>query len=139
MLVLADERLQRLDGSGEDRLDLHRLLRQLDRASRDARDVEQIVDEPREMHGLAIDDVARPAQLGVVDRQARHDLDGVANRRERIAQLVREDREELVLVPVGLDQCSLGAGTLGDFRLQRPVRIGEFGVRALEVARSLGL
>ena len=68
---------------------------------------------------LAVDDVARPLQLRIVDREARHDLDRVADRRERIAQLVREDREELVLVAVRFEQRRLGARTLGDLGLQR--------------------
>ena len=37
----------------------------------------------------------------------RSDRRGLADRRQRIAQLVRERRQELVLAPVGLDQIAL--------------------------------
>jgi hypothetical protein len=67
--MLGDHRLQRLDRARDDRLAAHRLLRQPDRAARDARDVEQIVDQPRQVHRLPIDDVARPFQLRVLERK----------------------------------------------------------------------
>ena len=118
--MLGDHRLQRLDGARDDRLAAHGSCARLDRAARDARDVEQVVDQPRQVQRLAVDDVARPLSCGLSIDAARHDLDGVADRRERIAQLVREDREELVLVPVGSLQRGLGARALGDLGLQQP-------------------
>ena len=45
-------------------------------------------------------------------RASLQDLERVAQRRERVAQLVRERREELVLAPVGVAQRLLGAAPL---------------------------
>ena len=73
------------------------------------------------MQRLPIDHVARPFQFRVLQRKARHDLDSVADRRQRIAQLVRQDREELVLVTVRFEQRRFGARTLRDLCLQRLV------------------
>ena len=61
----------------------------------DARDVEQVVDHAREVRDLALDDAgARRVARAVA---ARHHLERGDDRRERIAQLVAEHREELVL------------------------------------------
>src|SRR6185295_4946520 len=61
------------------------------------------------------------------------------DRRERVPELVGEDREELVLLPVGLAERALQALALGDLRLEAAVRALELGVRTLELARLLGL
>ena len=53
-------------------------------------------------------------QLLVVGRRRVQDLDGVEDRRQRIAQLVRQHRQELVLAAIGLAQLLLGALALGD-------------------------
>ena len=50
------------------------------------------------------------------------DQRGLADRRERIAQLVRERREELVLAPVGFAQRRLGALAARDLALRRLVQ-----------------
>ena len=68
---------------------------QLHLAARHARDVEQIVDEPRQVDELPLDDLLLAREL----RAAAH-LDEVQrsdDRRQRIAQLVAEHREKLVL------------------------------------------
>jgi hypothetical protein len=84
---------------------------QLDLAAGDARDVEQVVDEARELAHLAVDHVVGPLQARRGGGLGAQDLDRVAHRSERIAQLVGEDREELVLAAVGLLQC------LGELRI----------------------
>ena len=71
------------------------LAAQLDLARGDARDVEQIVDHAREVRDLALDD-APLARIGRLVAP-RHDLERGDDRRERVAQLVAEHGEELVL------------------------------------------
>ncbi len=62
----------------------------------DAVHVEQVVDDPRKRRDLPIDGIAHRFQRPIAHAAFAHELDGVANRRERIAQLVREHRDELV-------------------------------------------
>ena len=87
---------------------------ELDLPARDARHVEQVVDEPGEVLGLTADDLLRARGLLAAGQRAVEEVDAVADRRERVAQLVREDAEELVLAPVRLAQRLLGALALGD-------------------------
>ena len=72
----------------------------LDLAQRDARNVEQIVDQPRELRRLTSDDIS-----GLDDRLVRrlahlYDLGRERDRGQRIAQLVGQHRQELVLAPI---------------------------------------
>ena len=99
MAPLLEQRASDLRRLGEDVADLHRLLAQLHLAAGDPRDVEQVVHQPDEVPGLALDhfllaqDPAVAAQL--------HQLERGEDRRERIAQLVAEHRQELVLGGAG--------------------------------------
>jgi hypothetical protein len=102
----------RLDRLADDRLQLHALPLELHLALRDARHVEQVVDEARELRDLAVDDLARHAQRRVAVVRAAEDLARVADRRERVAQLVRQHREEHVLAPVRLLQLGEQAAQL---------------------------
>ena len=75
-------------------------------AHHDARDVEQVVDQPRQVAHLAVDHLER-VRAGPVERAGHaEDLRRVANRPERVAQLVAEHREEGVLV----EQLALARG-----------------------------
>ena len=87
---------------------------ELDLPPRDARHIEQVVHEPREVLGLAADHVLRSPRLLTVARGAVEQVDAVADRRERVAQLVREHAEELGLEPVRLSDRLVGALVLGD-------------------------
>ena len=117
LLARLDQRPRRLDRARHDRVDLDRLEAQADLAPRDARDVQQVVDQARELVDLPVDDVARPLQpLRRRRRFARRRLGRVADRRQRVAQLVRQHRQELVLA-ASLDQqlvASLLFGQVGD-------------------------
>ena len=65
--------------------------------------VEQVVEQPRHVPDLPLDDLVAPADLRLASRRPMRAMcGGLADRRERIAELVREHREELVLAPVGL-------------------------------------
>ena len=95
--VAVDVRLARLDRGGHHLLHVDGADLELDLAAGDPRHVEQVVDEPHELLQLAGDQVARPHHLAGIVAADAHDVHGVADRRQRIAQLVREHREELVL------------------------------------------
>jgi hypothetical protein len=68
---------------------------QLDLSRRQPPDIEQVVDQTGHLGELPVDDVATVAQGGTLERLQLHDRDRVANRRQRVAQLVREHRQEL--------------------------------------------
>jgi hypothetical protein len=77
---------------------------------RDARDVEKIVDQPHHVVELP---VHRADDAGRVRRQVRQPeqvVDAGAERRERIAQLVRQRRDEGVLLLVRLAERGLRQG-----------------------------
>src|SRR3954452_396423 len=75
------------------------------RAVADARDVEQIVDEPRHLRRLPLDHRSRPLPRA---RPARAlDLERSRDRGERIAKLVAQDSQEVVLAPRRLGELAL--------------------------------
>ena len=74
---------------------------QLDMAAGDAGDVEQVVDQARHMIDAALDRVARCDRFPLPTADHVEDMDSIAQRRQRIAQLVREGRQKLVLPPIG--------------------------------------
>src|SRR6267142_622005 len=73
--------------------------------SRDSPDVEQVVDQPAQMVDLSLQNAARLRDLAGIVRRPAHDLKTGADRRHRVAQLVRQDRQELGLATIS----SLGA------------------------------
>jgi hypothetical protein len=93
-----DDRLRDLDRTLDDRRKLQRFTPQMELAARHARDVEQVVEQVRHLRHLPIDDVAAPDHLRVALGGAAQHLDRIADRRERVAQLVRERRDEVVLL-----------------------------------------
>ena len=72
---------------------------QLDLAARDARHVEQVVDQADQVVDLALDDGALVLERLVAAQP--HQLQRGQDRRQRVAQLVAEHRQELVLGAVG--------------------------------------
>ena len=102
-----DQRPRGLDRARDHRGEVDRLALQRDLAARDARDVEQVVDQPRQLVDLALDDVARARALLVGQLLEPHQLHRVADRRQRVAQLVRQHGQELVLAAVGLAELLL--------------------------------
>ncbi len=87
---------------------------QVDAARGDPRDVEQVVDHPHHVLDLplhhAVDAVKR--RPGIPGQP--HQLEAGAQRRERVAQLVRERGEEFVLTPVGVAQAFARLHLFGD-------------------------
>ena len=107
---------------GDDLGELDRLLLQHDLALADPRDVEELVHQPRELRHLAVDHVARHDEALLGGGDAAHELHGVLDRRERIPQLVREHRQELVLAAVRVLQLLLGLARARDLALERTVK-----------------
>ena len=101
------------------------LFLQPDLAAADARDVQQVVDQPDHVHQLTLDDGARPLRRRAVAGVLLENLQAGADRRQRVAQLVRQGGEEFVLGTAGLEQGLLGRLALGDVdhRPRHPVRL----------------
>ena len=85
---------------------------QRDLSPRDARDVEQVVDQPGHVARLAPDHLlGQPSHLRVILAQPQK-LGGIEDRGQGIAQLMGEHGEELVLAAVALDQPTVEAGVV---------------------------
>jgi len=114
-----DVRAAGLERHVDHALERDALLAQREAAARDAADVEQVVDQARELVDLPVDHLAAPGHLWIELVLLAEDGDGVADRRQRIAQLVREHGEEIVLAPLGFAQRLLGelaVVDIGDYR-----------------------
>ncbi len=98
------QRAARLDRALDRSIDLDRLLAQRDLAAADPADVEQVVDQPRQLGQLPVDDAARPFVRGIAVRLDAHQVERIADRRQRIAQLVPEHREKFVHLALALLQ-----------------------------------
>ncbi|HET6912577.1 MAG TPA: hypothetical protein VFH71_04420 [Rhodanobacteraceae bacterium] len=81
-------------------------------AARDPRHVQQVVHHIGDVAHLLFDDAALGAER--VRRAQLHEMQRGDDRRERIAQLVAEHRQELVLGAIGFRQRLLGAHAMGD-------------------------
>jgi hypothetical protein len=91
---------------------------QLDLVPSDARDIEQVVDQPRQVRCLPLQDAAHlPDGRRLVRPGAKNRRD-VEDRGERIAQLVRQHGEKLVLAPVRCQQQGLAVEELAMRDLQ---------------------
>jgi hypothetical protein len=83
---------------------VERPLAQLDLALRDARDVEQVIDEPYQVVDLPLHNAHQPLDLGVAAALEPQHLQGGPQRGKRVAQLVTQHGQEYVLAAVGLAQ-----------------------------------
>jgi hypothetical protein len=96
----------------------HDFLTELELPLRDARDIEQIVDDPHHVVDLPIRHLQLCVRLGRLAARAPHQLDRESHRRERIPELVRQDAEKFVLAPIdlpqrlGVDAQRLGGGAV---------------------------
>ena len=87
----------RFDRRGDHARDVDRLDLELDLAAGDARYIEQIVDETHQLAKLAADHACCPRELAGILLAVAQDVNRIADRRKRIAKLVREHGKELVL------------------------------------------
>ena len=99
------ERTRRFDRLLDHRRELDAALAQLEPIVGDAVQIEQVVDQPHQLSQLPLHGVARASQRTSASPSARFRTSSMLRqRRERIAQLVRERRQELVLAAVGFGQ-----------------------------------
>jgi hypothetical protein len=120
--VARDERGGDLQRALQHRSQRHRLATQLDVAARDPRDVEQVVDQPDEVAGVALDHFL----LAGGARIPRQPLDSGHDRRQRVAQLVPQHRQEVVLAPRHLEDVrggQRGADDVGGAADQDAIRV----------------
>ncbi len=92
---------------------LDRLRAQFEPVVRDAVQVEQVVDQSHQLRQLALHRVARTLHQGAIVAGAFHHRERVAQRRQRVAQLVRQRGQELVLAPIRLGEAVGQAAQLG--------------------------
>ena len=97
-----DHRLAHLDRVADDLYQIDALQAQLHPVVGDAPDVEQIVHEPGHQPDLPINHLRDAVDDRIPLTAAFHQRDGVADRRQRIAEFVGQHRQELVLAPVGV-------------------------------------
>ena len=95
MLPFFQERAGPLDGGRNNVGQIHRVLAELHFAPCNARHVQQIVDEPRQMTDLPIDDGAFLQEARIAAE--RHQLERGEDWRQRVPELVPEHGQELVL------------------------------------------
>ena len=96
-----DQRTRELERARRDVGEQDRLLAERDLPARDARDVEQVVDQPDQVPHLPLRHLEEALSSG--DARA-EELEARAERGERVAQLVGEHGEELVLAAAGFFQ-----------------------------------
>ena len=115
MLALrVDGRPGGLDRHRDHARHVERLGPQLDLAAHHARDVEQVVDQADEMLHLPLDHRVQALVVGVGGVPQLQQVHGGADGRQGVAQLMGEQGEEVVLLPVGESQRLLGGAARGD-------------------------
>src|SRR4029079_8734156 len=77
---------------------------QLELVARDARHIEQVISQPDQLLHLTLGNRERALAQRLVLAGTAQQFQGISYWRERIAQLVRQRRQELILPPVRLAQ-----------------------------------
>ena len=108
-----------LNRLADDRTDIHRLAFQVELSLGDARYLEKVVNQPRHVLYLAVDHLAHLDQHRIVRSVALQNRDGGPDRRERVAELMRQDRQKIILPPVRIQQLAVRL-------LEAPVQLGKF-------------
>ena len=88
----------------DDLVQLQGLLSKVDLAPRDPGNVHQVVDQPNQVGHLAVDHFSCSDERGVFGIREPEQVNRVANRGERVSQLVGQHGQKLVLVTIGLPQ-----------------------------------
>ena len=107
-----DERLGRLDRTGDHGGEFHRLPAKFDLAPHDTGHVQQVVHQPDEVVDLPLHHVPGLLDRRRIDPWHLQDLKRVADRGQRVAKFVGQRRQELVLAAVGLPQRLVRTGQL---------------------------
>ncbi len=134
MMMRLDDRTAGFDRVGHDGCDVDGLFLEPDLAAGDPGNLQQFVDQLGQLAHLVVDDIAGPAQVGIVRTALLHDLDGVADRGQRVAQLVAQHRQKLVLADIGLGQLPC-LGLARSQRGFRPASLHDLAPMTLDVAR----
>ena len=92
-----EERLGRLDRPGNHTFQIDRLALQADLSAGHAADVHQIVDQAGKVRGLPVDGVQAVLQNRVLEVRVAYDRQRIADGCQRIAQLMRQHGEELLV------------------------------------------
>src|SRR5690348_14322718 len=114
-----------LDDGLQELLELDRLRMQADEAARDPRHVEEVIDQVGHLARLALEDGSGRPQLGRETLRMLEQLGRGADRSERVPQLMRQCREELVLAAIRLTQEALALLALRD--VARDLRCADDG------------
>ena len=130
------ERLDHLDGRLDDLPDLEGFRFENNPASRDPRDVEEVVEQVGQVLTLPRDHRSQRAQLGIGADFSGEKHCCVAYRRQRISQLMREHREELILLAIGPAQCLMRSPALGDIPIGLEHELAFADARELPAALS---
>jgi hypothetical protein len=109
-----EERLRAFERDLDDLAQIEPLALQHHLAGGDARHVEQVVDQLDQLLELALHHRAHARCLRRVGGHAVEHLQAGADRRQRVAQLVRQCGQELVLAAVCIPQRPLGLHPFGD-------------------------
>jgi hypothetical protein len=128
---LVDEGADRFHRAVDDLRNRHTISLQRDLVARHAADVQQVVRESGQLPDLAFEHARHCLQVGVVRRFEAQRLAGRPQGGQRIAQLVRQHREELVLAACGLRE---RGGALADALFQFLVRPAQRLAHALPLA-----
>src|ERR1700683_2295849 len=100
MLLGVEEWPRGFNCCAENRGQFHRALAQLERPARDVRDVEQVVQQATHVSYLTIDDFVKSFSLIRRRRALLPRGERVADRGQRVSQLMRQQRDELILALV---------------------------------------
>src|SRR5215475_10623514 len=114
MVLLPNKRLRCFDSHRNTAWERNDLTLQVYAVLGDPRNIEQIVEQTCKMNGLPLDNSNKRLLLFVVHHQPRQDVSSGANGGYRIAKLVGERGQELVLAAIGVFERSLQIAQLGN-------------------------
>src|ERR1700744_6416533 len=120
VMARRDERQARFDGKFRDDAQVDPAALKNDLAARDTRYVEQIIDETDHLRKLAFHDRANSGCRSLAAGPSKR-LQARANRRQRIAKLVRQRGQKLIFAALGV--LALGGGQRDDHRPRAPIEI----------------
>ena len=118
---LLEERALVLQRLARHEREVERLEPELNLLSSDAGDVEEVIHQVRELGRLSVDHRQRPPRLLTAWRRSLEDIGAVADRRQGVAQLMRQHGQKLVLAVVGLGELAVGFPQ----RLLGPLPLGD--------------
>ena len=85
------------------------------------------------MGGLAIDDISHPSQFGIGHSDLVHDVNGVANRSQRISELMAQHGQKFVLTAIGIAKTILYPFAFLNFQFKlvvKPRQLSDCATRA---------